>query len=50
VTGWIDWNLVVNMDGGPSWVNNVCGAPIIVNKDADEFYKQPYYYGLGHFR
>ena len=25
-------------------------SPIIVNKTADEFYKQPLYYAMGHFR
>ena len=25
-------------------------APIIVNAESDEFYKQPMYYVLGHFR
>ena len=25
-------------------------APIIVNRDTDEFYKQPMYYSLAHFR
>jgi len=49
VSGWIDWNLVVNMAGGPSWIGTFCGAPIIANADADEFYKQPNYYGMGHF-
>ena len=37
-------------DAGPNWANNFVDAPIIVNRDTDEFYKQPMYYSLAHFR
>ena len=37
------------MNGGPNWAYNFVDAPIIVNKDTDEFYKNPMYYGLAHF-
>ncbi|XP_044736516.1 lysosomal acid glucosylceramidase-like [Chrysoperla carnea] len=46
--GWIDWNLVLDLNGGPNWVNNVVSAPIIVNASANEFYKNPTFYALGH--
>ena len=49
-TGWVDWNLCLNMGGGPNWQNNYVDAAIIVNAAADEFYKNPMYYALGHFR
>uniref|UniRef100_A0A915EQN3 Glucosylceramidase n=1 Tax=Ditylenchus dipsaci TaxID=166011 RepID=A0A915EQN3_9BILA len=49
VIGWTDWNLVLDQKGGPNWVMNSVDAAILVNKDADEFYKQPMYYFLGHF-
>lgn len=49
VTGWIDWNLALNEEGGPNWINNYVDSPIIVNNTADEFYKQPMFYALGHF-
>ena len=48
-TGWIDWNLCLNLDGGPNWANNMCDSPIIVNKDANEFYLQPMYFHMTHF-
>ena len=38
------------MEGGPNWVKNFVDSPVIVNKDKDEFYKQPTYYALAHFR
>lgn len=29
--GWVDWNLVLDLQGGPNWVANYVDAPIIVN-------------------
>lgn len=49
VSSWIDWNIALDMTGGPNWVNNFVDSPIIVNSVADEFYKQPMFYVLGHF-
>ncbi|KAL1422248.1 hypothetical protein MTO96_022129 [Rhipicephalus appendiculatus] len=50
VGGWTDSNLVLNTEGGPTWVGNYVDSPIIVNATAEEFYKQPMYYAMGHFR
>ncbi|XP_069690966.1 lysosomal acid glucosylceramidase-like [Periplaneta americana] len=47
--GWVDWNMALNLDGGPNWAYNNVNAPIIVNATADEFYKQPTFYALAHF-
>ncbi|KAG1703668.1 Glucosylceramidase [Nymphon striatum] len=49
--GWIDWNLDLDLEGGPNWVNNFVDSPIIVNvtKGRAEFLKQPMFYALGHF-
>ena len=41
VTGWVDWNLVLDEKGGPNWAGNTVDSPIIVNSTVDEFYKQP---------
>lgn len=49
VTGWVDWNMALDMNGGPNWVNNKADSPIIVNAEKDEFYKQPMFYAMGHF-
>jgi len=48
-TGWTDWNLVLDLDGGPNWVGNLVDAPIIVNASSHEYYKQPFFYAMGHF-
>lgn len=47
--GWVDWNLVLNKNGGPNYINNNVDSPIIVNPENDEFYKQPMYYALKHY-
>ncbi|XP_049830163.1 lysosomal acid glucosylceramidase-like [Schistocerca gregaria] len=49
VTGWYDWNLALDQEGGPNWVENYVDSSIIVNAKNDEFYKQPLFYALGHF-
>jgi glucosylceramidase len=48
-TGWTDWNLALNLQGGPNWVGNFVDSPIIVNSSSGEFYKQPMFYAMGHF-
>ncbi|KAK5643509.1 hypothetical protein RI129_007354 [Pyrocoelia pectoralis] len=49
VTGWIDWNMALDLTGGPTYINNYVDSPIIVNSTGGEFYKQPTYYALAHF-
>ncbi|CAH2327552.1 glucosylceramidase [Pelobates cultripes] len=49
VTGWTDWNLALDTDGGPTWVENYVDSPIIVDIIKDVFYKQPTFYHMGHF-
>lgn len=48
-TGWVDWNLALDEQGGPNWVNNTIDALVIVNNTSPEYYKQPLYYVFGHF-
>lgn len=31
VNGWIDWNLILDLHGGPNYVKNYVESPIIVN-------------------
>lgn len=50
VTGWTDWNLALDMTGGPNWVKNFVDSPIIVDRNKDVFYKQPTFYSMAHFR
>ncbi|MDT0558457.1 glycoside hydrolase family 30 protein [Ichthyenterobacterium sp. W332] len=49
VDGWIDWNMVLDKQGGPNWFKNWCVAPVIVDPDNDEVYFTPLYYTMTHF-
>ena len=49
VDGWVDWNMVLDKQGGPNWFKNWCVAPIIVDPESDEVYFTPIYYTMSHF-
>ncbi len=49
VDGWVDWNMVLDTQGGPNWFKNWCVAPVIVDPEKDEVYFTPIYYTLAHF-
>ncbi|GAB5408328.1 MAG: glycoside hydrolase family 30 protein [Balneolaceae bacterium] len=49
VDGWVDWNMVLDRQGGPNWANNWCLAPVIVDPELDEVYFTPLYYTMAHF-
>jgi len=49
VDGWIDWNMVLDRQGGPNWFKNWCVAPVIVDPEQDEVYFTPLYYTMVHF-
>ena len=47
--GWIDWNLILDTQGGPNHVGNFCSAPIHTDAAADTFSLQSSYFYIGHF-
>ena len=49
VDGWVDWNMVLDTQGGPNWFKNWCVAPVIVDPEKDEVYFTPLYYTMAHF-
>ena len=49
VDGWVDWNMVLDKQGGPNWFKNWCTAPVIVDPEKDEIYFTPLYYTMAHF-
>lgn len=49
VEGWIDWNMLLDRQGGPNHASNWCVAPVIVDPDADDVYFTPLYYVMSHF-
>lgn len=46
MSGWIDWNAVLDHTGGPNHAGNFCGAPIMINLETGEIYHTPIYYVL----
>lgn len=47
--GWVDWNVVLDHDGGPNHVGNFCGAPIMIDTNTGEIYYTPIYHVLAQF-
>jgi O-glycosyl hydrolase len=47
-SSWIDWNLLLDMRGGPNLAGNFVDAPVLV-KDADTLIQNPSYFHLAHF-
>lgn len=47
--GWIDWNLLLDTQGGPNHVGNLCSAPVLADAATDTLLWQSSYYYLGHF-
>ncbi len=46
VSGWIDWNVVLDARGGPNHVGNYCGAPIMIDTSTGYVYYTPVYHVL----
>lgn len=47
MNGYIDWNILLDQNGGPSHSQNYCKSPIILNEN-NEFILTPIYYYLKH--
>ena len=49
VTGWIDWNIVLDQQGGPNHADNFCGAPIMIDTQSQDVYYTPIFDVLSQF-
>jgi glucosylceramidase len=49
MNSWIDWNLVLDRQGGPYTVGNYCGAAIHCDPDTDTVCYKPVYAAIGQF-
>lgn len=49
MTGWIDWNILLDEKGGPNHVGNFCFAPIHADTRKGTLIYTPAYYFIGHF-
>ena len=48
-TAWIDWNIVLDLLGGPNHKGNTCDAPILADTKTGALSFQSSYYAIGHF-
>lgn len=46
---WLDWNMVLDQNGGPNHVGNYCDAPVIGNLLTNDVIYQNSYAYIGHF-
>ncbi|MBQ7997680.1 MAG: hypothetical protein IJ249_08465 [Paludibacteraceae bacterium] len=49
LTGFIDWNMVLDSIGGPNHVNNFAAAPVMIDYEKEKIYYTPYYFVLKQF-
>ena len=49
LTGFCDWNIVLDSIGGPNHVNNFAGAQVMIDYKNDIIYYTPYFYVLKQF-
>lgn len=47
MNGWIDWNVVLDAQGGPNHVGNFCGAPIMIDRATGQVHETPVFQVLG---
>lgn len=45
----LDWNLLLDNEGGPNHVGNFCAAPVMCNPKEDSYEKRLSYYYIGQF-
>ena len=48
-TAWIDWNIALDLSGGPNHAGNRCDAPVLVDTKSGDVYFQSSFYAIGHF-
>lgn len=45
----IDWNIVLDYNGGPNHKRNYCNSPIMINKEKSDYIKTPSFYYIAQF-
>lgn len=48
-TAWIDWNIALDIQGGPNHAGNMCDAPILIDTQQKSVLYQSSFYAIGHF-
>jgi len=47
--GWVDWNMILDLQGGPNLSNNWCEAGIMINTTAKTYNIMPLYWYMAQF-
>ena len=48
INAYLDWNLLLDYNGGPSYIKNYCKSIIILNKEKNDYILTPIYYYIYH--
>ena len=46
--GFIDWNIMLDHEGGPNHKKNFCNSPVMLNSDSSDYIKNLSFYYIGH--
>ena len=46
---YIDWNMLLDHNGGPNHKHNYCNSPIMLNSNNSDYIKNLTFYYIGHF-
>lgn len=49
INAFIDWNIVLDYNGGPNHKQNYCNSPIMINKNNTNYIKNLSFYYISHF-
>ncbi|MCU9613067.1 glucosylceramidase [Caldibacillus lycopersici] len=49
MNAFIDWNIILDQQGGPNHVSNFCNAPIMCDTETDTIFENLSYTYIGHF-
>ena len=47
--GFIDWNIMLDHEGGPNHKNNFCNSPVMLSEDSSDYIKNLSFTYIGHF-
>lgn len=48
INAYLEWNLLLDFEGGPSHIKNPVKTPIVLNNDKTDYIKTPIYYYIKH--
>ena len=49
VNGYMDWNILLDSNGGPNHKKNYCNSPVMLNSENTDYIKSLAFYYIGHY-